>query len=140
MSNIMTFLVYESVDWEFDNVIAVASTYERAVELLVERLNDSVNRPDRVDSMRGRVDSTYHNIDIDTYRIVQTVIDGLRSNTRETKVLWSNNLEIPLFLDNERVIQHSHTTEFQKNGGYFTVDAVLSMLETYEQWKYGVVA
>ena len=133
MSNNMTFLVYESMDWEFDRVIAVASTYERAVELLVERLNDSVNRPDRVDS-------TYHNIAIDTYRIVQTVIDGLRSNTLETKVLWSNTLENPLFLDNERVIQHSHTTEFQKNGGYFTVDAVLSMLETYEQWKYGVVA
>ena len=133
MSNNMTFLVYESIDWELDRVIAVASTYEIAVELLVERLNDSVNRPDRVDS-------TYRNIDIDTYRIVQTVIDGLRSKNRETTVLWSNTLEIPIFLDNERVIQHSHTTEFQKNGGYFTVDAVLSMLETYEQWKYGVVA
>ena len=130
MSNIMTFLVYESMDWEFDRVIAVASTYEQALELLVDHLNASVGRPDRVDSMQGREDSTYHKVYVDSYRIVQTVINDLRSNHNE----------IPLFLDNELLIQHSHTAEFQKNGGYFTVDVVKSIHQTHEQLKYGVAS
>ena len=130
MSNIMTFLVYESVDWEFDNVIAVVSTYEKALELLVDHLNDNVTRPDRVDLMQGREDSSYDGVYIDSYRIVQTVINDLHSNHNE----------IPLFLDNELLIQHSHTAEFQKNGGYFTVDVVKSIHQTHEQWKYGVAS
>ena len=130
MSNIMTFLVYESVDWEFDNVIAVASTYEKALELLVDHLNDNVTRPDRVDLMQGREDSSYDGVYIDSYRIVQTVINGLRKNSND----------IPLFLDNERVIQHSDSAEFQNNRGFFTVDMVKSMLQTREQLKYGVAS
>jgi len=130
MSNIMTFLVYESVDWEFDNVIAVASTYEKALELLVDHLNDNVTRPDRVDLMQGREDSSYDGVYIDSYRIVQTVINGLRKNSND----------IPLFLDNERVIQRYESAEFQNNRGFFTVDMVKSMLQTREQLKYGVAS
>lgn len=132
MSSTVTFLVYETMDWEFDNVVAVASTYERAVELLVERLNSQVYRPDRVDLMEGKDSSEYHNTGIDQYSIVEVALDSLYSSNRRT--------DMPVFLDNQKVIEHSFTAEFQKNGGYFTVDAVQSLLESYEQWKYGVAA
>lgn len=125
MSNIMTFLVYETMDWEFDNVIAVASTYEKALELLVEKLNSGVYLPENEE------DFVFDDIHIDAYRIVQTVIDDLRGNTNE----------IRLFLDNQKVIQHSKSKQFQvKDNGCFTVDAVKSMLESHEEWKYGVAS
>lgn len=132
MSNAVTFLVYETMNYEFDNVVAVASTYKKAVELLVERLNSQVYRPDRVDLMQGKDSSEYHNTGIDQYSIVEVALDSLYSSEFRT--------DMPVFLDNQKVIEHSFTTEFQKNGGYFTVDAVQSLLETYEQWKYGVAA
>lgn len=118
--------------YEFDNVVVVASTFEKAVELLVEHLRIQVYRPERVDLMQGKDSSEYHNTGIDQHSIVEATLDSLYSSNRRT--------DMPVFLDNQKVIEHSFTTEFQKNGGYFTVDAVQSLLETYEQWKYGVAA
>jgi len=129
------FIVEKQWDWEGSTTISVCDSFDKVVEVITAYLNGRVERPDRVDNMSGvTTPKAPYSIGSDRISVNMCLMNDIedRNSTRTDRVWWN--------LYEQDAINHAYTVEFAKNGGYFSVDVVKSLLKksTYNS-KEGVV-
>ncbi len=115
------FMLNEQMDYEFDSTVGVFSSFETAMQKLLDILNSNVDRPDRFDRMQGKTQSRYFGAYVN-HLIMEKQVDG----DGESVNVW--------FLEDEEAIQFSYTVEFQENGGHFTMEWLQCAIEDKSEW------